>query len=277
MPPASGYKLANTSLKPKELFRRIRTSSDAYLLLPPGIAEEEAQITKVPGHLQKVIGLFSSGTTGTPKCIWNSYFKLEKNAALSAEEFEIQSNDRILMMAKPWHVAGLSWALMAEQVRCEYKFITTEKGDDTRWFKAVKNYNPTYLLTVPAVLRSLYEQGRWFVPKIVYVGSAIEQWDYNHLKKHSEKLYQGYGQTEAGGLISCHRVDLSGNISETEHHCYGKPPARINVKCEGTAAKPDSIFIKSPTAIYPDFYDTGDEGYIDSEERMHLLQRKKAS
>lgn len=267
----------DSDLSPGQFFKQIWRTAAPQVLLPPGMDPDETDIAKNPDNYENPIGLFSSGTTGRPKCIWNSYANLVKNAEFSAREFEIRKKDRLLLMAKPWHVAGLSWALMAEQKGCDYRFIKTEKGEHKSWFKAVKEYRPRYLFTVPAVLRSLYEQKDWFIPKIVYGGSAIDQWDYKELKQHADILYQGYGQTEAGGLISCHRVDLSGDISGTEHHCYGNPPADIGMKCKGTANKEGTIFIKSPTAIHTGFYDTGDEGYIDSEGRIHLLKRKKIS
>ena len=57
---------------------------------------------------RSMVGIFSSGTTSTPKCIWNRVDRLVKNGQYSAEAFEVKVSDTLLLMALPWHVAGLT-------------------------------------------------------------------------------------------------------------------------------------------------------------------------
>lgn len=272
--PQENYTIQDVTIPVSQLFETIHSESVPKVLLPPGIALSNVIIQEPEAVSDHLIGLFSSGSTGTPKCIWNSYARLQHNAAISADEFEITEDDRLLMMAKPWHVAGFSWLLMSIHVGCEFRFVTTQKGEKQKWEKAIEEYDPTCLFTVPAVLRSLYEYDDWFVPRIFLGGSPLEPRDYVELKKHSKLLYQGYGQTEAGGLISSHKVDLAVDIFPTEHSCYGQSPSAIEVNCKGRADKPDTIYVKSPTAARPGFYDTGDLGYFDEKGMLHLVGRK---
>lgn len=223
----------------------------------------------------RLIGLFTSATTGHAKCICNSFEKLLLNALISAREFEISSGDRLLMMAKPWHVAGLSWGLMGETLDLDYTFIPTKRWEANRWYKAIQEIEPDYLLTVPAVLRSLFNFGDWFVPNIVFGGTPIAYEDYEPLSRHTQTMYQGYGQTEAGGLISCHKIESSESIDPQMQYRYGAPPKEFEVRCDGSAEEPKTILLKSPSSIYDDFYDTGDVGFMEK-GRLFLAGRNQS-
>ncbi|GEM_PF-801928 len=249
--------------------------SDKHLLLSqhePSACKVAPLPKEAESSLQ--IGLYTSATTGPPKCIWNSYNRLIKNAQITAREFEISEGDSLLMMAKPWHVAGLSWTLMAENLNLDYTFISTKRGEDKQWVKAIKNIQPDYLLTVPAVLRSLFGYEDWFVPNIVYGGTPIRDEDYKSLSNYADTLYQGYGQTEAGGLISCQRLSTAASIPEGASRCYGDPPKEFKIRCEGTPDNPQPIWFKSPTATQRGFYDTGDEGFISDGGQLYLQGRR---
>ena len=254
-------------------FREAIQTSESVLLLPEDHGtEEDATYDPRWGSDTKHIGLYTSATTGSAKSIWNSFDRLLKNARITARAFEITGDDRLLMLAKPWHVAGLSWALMAEDLGCQYHFMPTRSGESDRWHQAIRQYSPDYLLTVPAVLRALFDYDDWHVPNIVFGGSPVETEDYQPLFDHTDTIYQGYGQTEAGGLISCYKVTSLAEVSEDTCYCYGKPPAAFDIDCAGTPSSPKPIYLKSPTAIYPDYYDTGDSGYI-SDNKLYLLGR----
>ncbi|MDZ7681881.1 MAG: AMP-binding protein [Fodinibius sp.] len=224
---------------------------------------------------ERALGLFTSATTGAPKCIWNTYNRLVHNARITGREFDLSQRDRLLMMAKPWHVAGLSWVLMAEQRNLNYSFIHTKKGEIERWYRAIKEYRPTYLLTVPTVLRKLFTYEDWQVPNIVFGGAPITSADYGPLAEHCSTIYQGYGQTEAGGLISCKKLSADAEIPKEMVSNYGSPPDEFELRCRGSKEKPASIWLKSPTAIYGDFYDTGDCGYRADDGSLVLKGRAK--
>jgi acyl-coenzyme A synthetase/AMP-(fatty) acid ligase len=253
-------------------FRQIIETSDSVLLLPEDHRAENVTYDPTWGSDTKHIGLYTSATTGPAKSIWNSFDRLQKNARITASAFEITCDDRLLMLAKPWHVAGLSWALMAEDLGCQYHFMPTRSGESDRWHQAIRQYSPDYLLTVPAVLRVLFSYDNWHIPSIVFGGSPVETADYQPLFDHTETIYQGYGQTEAGGLISCHKVTSLVDVSEHTCYCYGQPPAAFNIDCTGTPYNPQPIYLKSPTAIYRDYYNTGDTGYTGS-DKLYLLGR----
>lgn len=176
------------------------------------------------------------------------------------------------MMALPWHVAGFSWMLMAEQLDCDYFFVTTKKGKHNFWIKTVQDIQPDYLLTVPAVLRALYGED-WFVPNVTYGGYSIQFEEYKKLSTHCSTMYQGYGQAEAGGLISSYKRRSTLLPSGMENLCNGNVIDGVKISCNGTHKKPEPILITSDTAYTQKTYHSGDMGFKDEEGNIYVVGR----
>ncbi|WP_421775445.1 AMP-binding protein [Gracilimonas sp.] len=265
------FKCTDVSQSARDIVAEVMESPDSQLLIPPKLSGQHPP-AEHPDSDEKHIGLFSSGTTGSPKEIWNRYENLVKNARYSAQAFGVKPEHRLLMMAAPWHVAGLSWAIMAEELGCEYRFIKTKKGEDDKWLKSVQEFKPDFLLTVPAVLRAMYGE-EWFVPHIVFGGYSVDEGELQKLNPHSDFTIQGYGQTEAGGLIAAHKRKNTDPVGPYEHLCSGKPLAGVNLTCEGSPDNPAPIYIQSETAYTQKKYNSRDVGFMDLQGRVYVLGR----
>lgn len=265
------YEITSLEGTGKEIIKRVTNAESSQLLIPEKLNGVSLEISEPPSG-EKYIGLFSSGTTSQPKCIWNRYENLVENAQLSAKAFEVSKSDRLLILALPWHVAGFSWMLMAELLGSEYSFITTKKGEEEAWVNAVKANQFDYLFTVPAVLRALYGE-EWFMPNIVYGGYPIKFEEYETLAPHCEFMFQGYGQTEAGGLIASYKRKNSDIPFQFENLCQGKPINGARIRCKGSRDKPTSIFLTTTTSFINQEYDTGDVGYKDGEGNIFVIGR----
>ena len=174
-------------------------------------------------------------------------------------------------MALPWHVAGLTWAFMAEELKAEYLFVLLGKGSERYGYKPFK-FTADYLFTVPSVLRQLYTES-WFVPNVVYGGQAISACEYHALATHCSQNYQGYGQTEAGGLISVYKRKSTVLLDPGEERCQGYAIEGAHIECEGTPDSPQSIWLRSETAYVAQKYATGDIGFMDAVGRIYVLDR----
>lgn len=73
------YKALNISSDPKEIVKEIIGSDDSLLIIPPYYIDKNPEVGEIEED-GKFIGLFSSGTTGTPKCVWNTFDNLIRNA-----------------------------------------------------------------------------------------------------------------------------------------------------------------------------------------------------
>lgn len=265
------YRELNITDEPKSLVREVMESKDSCLIVPPYYRDKDPEINDIGGET-KYIGLFSSGTTGRPKCIWNTYSNLLKNAQNTLSAFEIERGQKLLLLASPWHVAGLSWALMAEYFENDYNFIATKKGDAMKWFDVIQQFKPDVLLTVPAVLRKL-QDFEWNVPKIIYGGTPLEPKELKPISERCTDLFQGYGQTEAGGLISSHKFRDIPDRVKSEHRCCGQPINGVEVSCNGAIKAPEPILVRSNTAYKQEFYKTGDLGYKDKHGNLYISKR----
>ncbi len=176
------------------------------------------------------------------------------------------------MLAAPWHVAGLSWALMAERFGIEYTFVATKKGDESKWYDTIQQYQPEVLLTVPSVLRKLKEH-EWHVPKIIYGGTQFEPRELLFFSSRCEDIIQGYGQTEAGGLIAAHKFRGHKNEIADMHQCCGLPINGVEIRCEGTREHPLPIFVRSKYSYTKKYYRTGDLGYKDDHGNLFIHSR----
>lgn len=257
---------------PKEIVRQVLNSKESQLLIPPQYSKGEIQISEFTSE-KKSVGLFSSGTTAHPKCIWNSYENLRLNALQSARAFEISGENKLLILAKPWHVAGLSWALMAEELECEYEFITTKKGEGEKWLEAIQSLKPDFLLTVPPVFRAINDQD-WFVQNIITGGIPLKKDDFSCLRDHCEIIIQGYGQTEAGGLISAYKHQVNKKTEVGLYQNCGKPIDGVHLQTKGSISEPAEIYIKSETAYVDGFYNSKDLGFIKN-GNVYLSGRRK--
>src|SRR5690606_21213377 len=103
-----------------ELVKQLLNSNDSLLFIPPRYMNEPFEIAPVPKDEGVFVGLFTSGTTSKPKCTWISRDKLLQNARISIDAFSIRSSHNLFILASPWHSAGLSWALMAEEAGASY-------------------------------------------------------------------------------------------------------------------------------------------------------------
>jgi O-succinylbenzoic acid--CoA ligase len=265
------FKLTSVQGTGKEIVQEVIEANTSQLLIPPRFKNQKLVVPSLEPE-GKHVGLFSSGTTGKPKCIWNSFERLRKNSLYTADAFGINPNHTLLILAAPWHVAGLSWAMMADELGCDYKLITTKKDDKETWLGAIKEVQPDYLLTVPAILKALYEKD-WKVPNVVFGGYSIEQEDLNSIANHCEVMYQGYGQTEAGGLIAVHKRHSSDHPKKFEYMCCGQPIEGVTLYCEGTAEEPKEIHIESRTAFTQKRFNTRDKGFKDDIGRIYILGR----
>jgi O-succinylbenzoic acid--CoA ligase len=269
------FRVLDNSADARELVQEVFHADTNALLIPPRFEELKLSIGN-PKDQQVNIGLFSSGSTGKPKCIWNSRQNLLLNAELSREKFEIGSTDRLLIIASPWHVAGLTWALMAELAGVEYQMVIPRTKDSNKWASILREFEPTRLFTVPTVLRYLVQDDDWCCHNITYGGAPIEPEMYSQLQSHTSYLTQAYGQTEAGGLIAAYERSMEQNPYEYESICCGTPPRGEMVQCDSHSFdQPAPIKILSQTSINREWYDTGDMGYINDAGDLHITGRKE--
>lgn len=243
---------------------------ESVVLIPPRFEDlsfDEMDFTGRLGANEPLVGLYSSGTTGLPKAIFNTKSNLLNNAALSVDVFQLRAEHRVLVVASPWHVAGLTWILGALKAGSHVDFFVPYVDKLPSLPERISTMKPTHVFIVPSALRSIYHDD-WQVDEVIVGGASLVAEDYPVLKKRCGFLTQAYGQTEAGGIISSYRKSIYDFVADDVKN-VGKTPESFQIK-----RLDDELLLSSPTAAYDGFYGTGDRVIFDDEGNVHVQGRK---
>jgi len=263
------------SQDPEQWIHDILRADTSVLLIPPRLNKDDVDVPEPPTQ-GVYVGLFSSGTLSDhPNVHWILREKLLLNAKMSAQAFQIHADDRLLILASPWHVAGLSWRLMGLQLGAHTELYTPYQAALPQYADRLSRFSYTHVLTTPLILRTLMALATWQVEVIICGGAPFDKSDFNLLPGHCASLINAYGQTECGGLISLKRLASDQWIREDQTQCVGHPPEAIRIRCMGTQDSPGPIYVQSPTAIIEGWTDTGDHGYLDDKGDLFIFKRKK--
>jgi acyl-CoA synthetase (AMP-forming)/AMP-acid ligase II len=264
---------ADLSKPESAIIEQILTSSESILFIPPRYSDRQLFVPEIP-YDGVHIGLFSSGTTGNPRCMWVSREKLIQNARMTAQLLGMSVQHHILILASPWHIAGISWALMAIEQGIQFEIRTPYQANVPEFVAKLAFEGYSHLFTTPYLFRHLAKHPNWTVDEIICGGSAFTIHDAPLFVNHSRFVTSAYGQTEAGGIISAFRSDAR---RWNNAGCVGRAAKDIRIRCHGSKDHPGPIYIHSPSAVCEGWLDTGDYGYKDDCENLTITHRKKDS
>lgn len=264
--------LSSSFFEKENWLRLLWNREKSCILIPPRLQEFAESLNEELQEEQ--IGLFSSGSTGEPRVVALSKDKLILNARISTHVFGLQKDQNVLILASPWHVAGLTWAASADLGRSKWSIHAPYLDKMETFAEQLRITSYDKLFTVPSVLRALHETGKpWHVDHIVVGGASLQQDDYDWVHLRCDHLTQAYGQTEAGGLISSFSSLSSLLYDRDLVKCVGSPASPIKIACDGSREHPSDIIVQSPTAHTEQPYPSGDLGFIDEKGRLHITGR----
>lgn len=250
----------------------ILKSTDNHIFIPPRFEQLDLSELEIKGDSDTnspTVTLFSSGSSGLPKKILLKKEKLLRNSHDSINVFGITSSSCVLIVASPWHVAGFTWGAAAEIIGADVHFFVPYVEQLGQIDELINHVKPTHLFTIPGALRNFYTK-KWFVPEVIVGGAALIPEDYDKLITRTAQLTQAYGQTEAGGLISYYRKEIQ-SFTEQDVSNVGIRPTFVEVQIKGE--QNNEIWLKSTTSIGDRPYFTGDLGFIDEHNQLHISGR----
>jgi O-succinylbenzoic acid--CoA ligase len=238
-------------------------------VLPPPHAEAPEQL-----ELDAVAaGLFTSGTTGTPKLVELTHANFHANIHASAQNLGTRPDDAWLGTLPLFHVGGL-----VMMVRCAVNLATLvlEPGFDVARVDALIDAGEVTLVSlVPSTLGRLLElrgeRPYRHCPRALLIGGGpMGPALLSRARALGLNVLQTYGLTEACSQVTTERPE------EADGETAGAPLPGLEVRIHAPAGGVGEIQVRGPTVWRGagEWLETKDLGRLDSRGRLQVLSRR---
>jgi len=235
--------------------------------------------------------LFTSGTTGSPKCVQFTFNNLYSSCK-SADKFIIHNSEDIWLASLPfYHIGGLS--IFTRSILSGCRLVIPDSQKEKNIYRSMKQYKPTLISMVPTMLKNLIESplNPWKELKYIFIGggpisSALIQ---NALDK-SWPVTVVYGSTETSSMVSICSVDnfkknglsagipLEGvEILISKGDKYDRFPdsfGSITIISKSVSNSYYNLSTSENQQLNGGIYFSNDIGKIDSKDNLQVLGRK---
>lgn len=231
---------------------------------------------------------YTSGTTGEPKGVCLSCPQMEVVAVALHEACQATAEDRHLSLTPLStlleNIGGIYVPLLAGAVVClpplrEVGLHGASELDVAQMINAIHAFEATSVILAPQMLHAMVAagiSGKSMPPRLRFVAVGGAPVSVNLLEQAAKlgiPVFEGYGLSESASVVALNRPDASRTGS------VGRPLPHVDLKF----AEDGEILLENPgflgylgheTPQRP--WPTGDMGYLDAENFLHLTGRKKS-
>ncbi|MDP4086276.1 MAG: o-succinylbenzoate--CoA ligase [Bacillota bacterium] len=307
--------ILNNRLTPTELSWQLNDSKARFLLLEPSFSnvidsmdsslkcitkDQLFKATMVHPMIQEEVDLldictvmYTSGTTGNPKGVIQTYGNHWWSSVGSAFNLGLMEQDCWLCTVPIFHISGFS--ILMRSVIYGMTIVLHESFDVERTLQDIEEKKVTIMSVVSTMLTRMVDRlGEQRLPEyfrcMLLGGGPAPLPLLEACVEKAIPVFQTYGMTETASQI----VTLSPEYSLAKLGSAGKPlfPAQIKVELEEGVLAPEGkageIIVKGPNVTTGYLYRpdatankvkngwlyTGDIGYLDSEGFLFVLDRR---
>lgn len=234
--------------------------------------------------------MYTSGTTGTPKGVEQTFGNHYFSAVSSALNLGLSDHDKWLIALPLFHISGLS--ALFKSVIYGMPVILHKRFDTAEIIRSINEHRATMISVVQTMLSQLVQSVMRSPDSLRCVllgGGPAPLKLLEDCKQKNFPVYQSYGMTETSSQI----VTLPPEYSLSKLGSAGKPLFSCEIKimkdgkpCE--ANEHGEITVKGPNVMKSYFHNqkateqsfqngwflTGDLGYLDKEGFLYVLDRR---
>lgn len=220
--------------------------------------------------------MFTSGTTGKPKAVAQTYLNHSASAAGCAERFQYDKNSRWLLLNPIYHISGLS--IIFRTVISGAVLYIAKKFNETIIIDMIQKHQITHTSLVPVMLRRLMSHKWEHQLKGILLGGAGATTDLmGRAVAQGLPIYNSFGMTETSSQI----VSVSYKNDKLLTGTVGRPPENVSIKVDENnelLVKADNVtpgYLNADIEIIDGYFKTGDLAKIDNDGYLYILDRRK--
>ncbi|WP_226528400.1 o-succinylbenzoate--CoA ligase [Metabacillus niabensis] len=236
--------------------------------------------------------MYTSGTTGHPKGVMQTFGNHWSSSIGSALNLGINSDDRWLLAVPLFHISGLS--ILFRSVIYGIGIVLFERFNAEKMNRAIMEEGVTIVSVVTTMLNQMLDKlGNEKYPEtfrcMLAGGGPVPRGVLEKAIERKIPVFQTYGMTETASQI----VTLSPEYSIKKLGSAGKPlfSCQMKIMKDGedcSAYEEGEILVKGPNitkgywkreeatqkAFTEGWFHTGDQGYIDEDGFLFVLDRR---